>query len=182
MSKKQRALLEAEVQKLLKEQRAEFSRNLQTPDSQAEQPSTTTPELPHPVQPSAWMGHAIWDSCSARSCALPRMQLQRKPLVLHTPEKVQTEATIRKSHPRDQQLHWENVGSNGFHSLEPYCSLNVSTCLPLDSMISATELGESGQCNAKRQNIPSAAAAFQYLPSSLEDSFFSYGILYLQNY
>ncbi|XP_066461993.1 nuclear receptor ROR-gamma-like isoform X2 [Eleutherodactylus coqui] len=110
MSKKQRAILQAEVQKLLKEQRTEISENLQSSETQAEQPSTTTPELPHPTQPSMWTGHK------------------------------KTEATIRKSYPRDEQLRVENVVSNVLHNEESYYSLNVSRCLPLESMISAAEL------------------------------------------
>ncbi|XP_069806324.1 nuclear receptor ROR-gamma-like [Dendropsophus ebraccatus] len=143
MSKKQRAILQAEVQKLLKEQRTEMSGGLQSPESQAEQPSTTTPELPHSIQPSAWSCHSRWDSsCSTRSCSLPRMQLQREPLVLHTSDKAQEEATVRKSYLRDQQhqRESENVRPNVFHNLEPYCSLNFSSCLPPECMVSATEL------------------------------------------
>ncbi|XP_044129978.1 nuclear receptor ROR-gamma-like [Bufo gargarizans] len=133
MSKKQRAILQAEVQKLLKEQRTEISGSS---ENQAEQPSTTTPELPHSTQPSAWIGHSRWDcSFAPRNCSLPRMQLQREPLMLHTPEKAQTEATSRKSFLREQQLR-----PNVFHNLESFCSLNFSSCLPPECMLSATEL------------------------------------------
>ncbi|XP_075118135.1 nuclear receptor ROR-gamma-like [Leptodactylus fuscus] len=141
MSKKQRAILQAEVQKLLKEQKSEISVSLQSCEAQAEQPSTTTPELPHSIQPASWMGHSRWDSsCSSRSCSLPRMQLQREALILHTPEKTQTDVTSRKSYLRDQQLHLENVRPSIFHNVESYCSLNLSSCLPAECMMSATEL------------------------------------------
>ncbi|XP_056403293.1 nuclear receptor ROR-gamma [Hyla sarda] len=141
MSKKQRAILQAEVQKLLKEQRTEISASLQSSESQAEQPSTTTPELPHSIQPSTWSGHGKWDfSCSTRNCSLPRLQLQREPLVLHTPEKAQAEVTIRKNYLRDQQHHFENVRPNVFHNIESYCSLNFCSCLPPECMVSASEI------------------------------------------
>ncbi|XP_071987780.1 nuclear receptor ROR-gamma-like isoform X2 [Engystomops pustulosus] len=132
MSKKQRAILQAEVQKLLKK------RSDMSSETPAEQPSTTTPELPHSTQTSAWMGHSRWDdSFSSRS--LPRMQLQRAQLVLHNPEKTPAEAATRKSFSRDQQLHMESVQPNVFHNVDSYCSL-VSSCLHPQSMISATEL------------------------------------------
>ncbi|XP_077149161.1 nuclear receptor ROR-gamma-like [Ranitomeya variabilis] len=141
MSKKQRAILQAEVQKLLKEQRTEIVGGLQISDTHSEQPSTTTPELPHPIQPSAWIGHRRWDSsCATRNCSLPRMQVQREPLLLYTPEKTQTEVTSRKNHLRDLQPHLENGRPNLFHNLESYCSLNFSSLFPPECMISATEL------------------------------------------
>ncbi|KAM4013232.1 nuclear receptor ROR-gamma-like [Anomaloglossus baeobatrachus] len=141
MSKKQRAILQAEVQKLLKAQRTEIAEDLQITDTQAEQPSTTTPELPHPIQPSAWIGHSRWDSsCPSRNCSLPRMQVQRDPLVPYTPERKQTEATSRKSNLRDYQPNFENRRPNILYNLEPYCSRNFSSFLPPEFMISATEL------------------------------------------
>ncbi|XP_075048152.1 nuclear receptor ROR-alpha A-like [Mixophyes fleayi] len=144
MSKKQRDILQAEVQKLrLREQKAEVSASQRSPEPQVEQPSSTSPELPHTIQHSAWTGHGRWESsCSSCPCSMPRMQLQRNPIVLHPhmPENTQTEATLRKSYLRVQQLHTEHVRPNVLQSLEPYCSLNFSSCLPPECMVSAAEL------------------------------------------
>ncbi|XP_018430279.1 PREDICTED: nuclear receptor ROR-gamma-like [Nanorana parkeri] len=142
MSKKQHDIIQAEVQKLrLREQRSEVSSILQRTEPQVDQP--TSPELAHTIQHSIWTGHGRWESsCSARSCSAPRTQSQKEPLVLHhgTPEKTQSEALLRKSYLREQQLHLEHTRPSVFQSMESYCNINFGSCLLPECLISATEL------------------------------------------
>nr|DBA13864.1 TPA: hypothetical protein GDO54_004894 [Pyxicephalus adspersus] len=143
MSKKQHDIIQAEVQKLrLREQRTEVSCGLQRTEPSAEQPTSNPPQRSsHTGQHSLWTGHSRWDSSySARSCSVPRMQLQKDPLVLHPNPPEKSEALLRKSFLREQQLHLEHARPTVFQAMEPYCNLSFSSCLLPESVISATEL------------------------------------------
>lgn len=138
MSKKQHDIIQAEVQKLQREGPS----SLQKTEPQMDQPTSTSPELGHTIPHSLWTGR--WDSsCSARSCSAPRMQLQKDPLVHHsnTPEKTHSEAFLRKSYLREQQLHLEHTRPTVFQGVESYGNI-ISSCLLPECVISATELGE----------------------------------------
>lgn len=144
MSKKQHDIIQAEVEKLrLREQRMDGSTNLQRTEPQVYQATSTSPQPGHTIPHSLWTGR--WDtSCSARSCSAPRMQLQKDPLVHHsnTPEKTHSEAFLRKSYLREQQLHQEHPRPTVFQGAETYGNV-ISGCLLPECVISATELGES---------------------------------------
>ncbi|XP_068107555.1 nuclear receptor ROR-gamma-like [Hyperolius riggenbachi] len=140
MSKKTRDILQAEVRKLQQnEQRAEVSSSVPNPEPRVEQPTSTSPELPHAIQHSVWTSHSRWDpSCSSRSsCLLPRITSQKETFVLHqsTPERTPMETLLRKTSRRE---HGEHVRTAMFPSIEPYC--NLSSFLLPECMISATEL------------------------------------------
>ncbi|XP_077320049.1 nuclear receptor ROR-gamma-like isoform X2 [Lithobates pipiens] len=136
MSKKQHDIIQAEVQKLQREGPS----SLQRTEPQVDQPTSTSPELGHTIPHSLWTGR--WDSsCSARSCSAPRMQLQKDLLVHHSnaPEKTHSEAFLRKSYLREQQLHLEHTRPTAFQGVESYGNV-ISSCLLPECVISATEL------------------------------------------
>ncbi|OCT66688.1 nuclear receptor ROR-gamma [Xenopus laevis] len=137
MSKKQRDLLQAEMQPHL----IPFSADTQ--GDMIDLPSSS--ELPAPFVSVSWTGHGKWDTaCSARPCPGPRTH----PLVQNChPEKLQTETVSRKSYLRDHQPYLEHLRLNTFQRLPPsiqspecYGSPNFSSCIILDRLNSAVEL------------------------------------------
>ncbi|KAM4690480.1 nuclear receptor ROR-alpha A-like [Rhinophrynus dorsalis] len=171
MSKKQRDILHAEVQKhRLKEQRAQPPAIPSSTD--ATQPSlASSPGLSQSLPTATWSRQVKWDSsCSARPCQLQRTHLQRDPpLQRNAPEKPQTETVFRKSYFRDhQQPHVEHSRISMFQRPSPipspecYRNQGFGSCLQPELILSVTELdllmqnvvlAHSETCQFRQENL-----------------------------
>ncbi|XP_063296217.1 nuclear receptor ROR-gamma-like [Pelobates fuscus] len=150
MSKKQREILQAEVQKhRLREQRTEMPTNPCSSDSQDMEQPNVSPRLSEAYSTTTWSSQNKWESsCSVHSNPPSKAQLQRDN-ILHQPhnsEKSSVEATYRKIYFRDQQLHVEHARASVYQRLhaiqspDSYCSLNFGNSLPSEFVMSVTEL------------------------------------------
>ncbi|XP_053331161.1 nuclear receptor ROR-gamma-like [Spea bombifrons] len=141
MSKKQRDILQAEVQKQrLKEQRSEAPTPSCTSDPQNLEPLNNPTKPTQMFPPTTWSSQGRWES--------PCLVTRNHPLHHHPPaaDKPSIESTLRKSYSRDPQLLVENFRPSLFQRLpptqnpEPYCNLNVGSLLPPECMMSATDM------------------------------------------
>uniref|UniRef100_A0A8C5PWU4 RAR related orphan receptor C n=1 Tax=Leptobrachium leishanense TaxID=445787 RepID=A0A8C5PWU4_9ANUR len=150
MSKKQREILQAEVQKhRLKEQRTEILTNPRGSNAQDTEQPCTSPRLAEAYPVQTWSNQNRWESsCSVHANLASKTHLQ-KDNVLHQPhssEKLPTEATFRKIYFRDQQIQVEHSRATMFqrlypvHNPETYSNLNYGSSITPEMVVSSTEL------------------------------------------
>ncbi|KAM8920702.1 nuclear receptor ROR-gamma-like [Pelodytes ibericus] len=138
MSKKQRDILQAEVQKHRLREASAAPRSSHHDDTET---PVTSPRLIQSFPTTSWSSQAR-SSCSVYPSLAPRDPFHQQP---HTPEKPTAEATHRKPCFRDQQLHPEQVTPGAFHRLhfvqnpQAYCRLNITSSVPPECMMSITE-------------------------------------------